>query len=125
MHARAVTLLHLESDLRRAIDHHQLSIHYQPIISLQTGSITGAEALLRWHHPQRGFVSPGEFIPLAEETSLIRPIGEWVLQAPCAQARAWQADGYPGLRETVTSSSRQFDNENIQKLINNELKQTR
>ena len=125
MHARAVTLLHLESDLRRAIDHHQLSIHYQPIVSLQTGSITGAEALLRWQHPQRGFVSPGEFIPLAEETGLIRPVGEWVLQAACAQARAWQADGYRGLRVTVNFSSRQFEYENIQELIKKVLKDTR
>jgi len=125
MHARAVTLLHLESDLRRAIDHHQLSIHYQPIVSLQTGSITGAEALLRWQHPQRGFVSPGEFIPLAEETGLIRPVGEWVLQTACAQARAWQADGYRGLRVTVNFSSRQFEYENIQELIKKVLKDTR
>jgi EAL domain-containing protein (putative c-di-GMP-specific phosphodiesterase class I) len=125
MHARAVKLLHLESDLRRAIDHHQLSIHYQPIVSLQTGSITGAEALLRWQHPQRGFVSPGEFIPLAEETGLIRPVGEWVLQAACAQARAWQADGYRGLRVTVNFSSRQFEYENIQELIKKVLKDTR
>ncbi|MFY9584063.1 MAG: EAL domain-containing protein [Candidatus Acidiferrales bacterium] len=125
MHARAVTLLHLESDLRGAIDHHQLSIHYQPIISLQTGSITGAEALLRWQHPQRGFVSPGEFIPLAEETGLIRPIGEWVLWAACAQATAWQADGYSGLRVTVNFSSRQFEYENIQELIQKVLKETR
>src|SRR6266700_4087756 len=124
MHARAVTLLHLESDLRRAIDHHQLSIHYQPIVSLQTGSITGAEALLRWQHPQRGFVSPGEF-PLAEETGLIRPVGEWVLQAACAQARAWQDDGYRGLRVKVNFSSRQFEYENIQELIKKVLKDTR
>src|SRR5438445_98759 len=125
MHVRAVTLLQLESDLRRAIDHHQLSIHYQPIISLQTGRITGAEALLRWQHPQRGFVSPVEFIPLAEETGLIRPVGEWVLQAACAQAMAWQADGYPGLRVTVNFSSRQFEYENIQDLIKKVLKETR
>jgi len=125
MHARAVTLLHLESDLRRAIDHHELSIHYQPIISLQTGSITGAEALLRWQHPQRGFVSPGEFIPMAEETGLIRPIGEWVLQAACARAMVWQADGYSGLRVTVNFSSRQFEYENIQELIKKVLKETR
>jgi len=125
MHVRAVTLLQLESDLRRAIDHHQLSIHYQPIISLQTGRITGAEALLRWQHPQRGFVSPAEFIPLAEETGLIRPVGEWVLQAACAQAMAWQADGYPGLRVMVNFSSRQFEYENIQDLIKKVLKETR
>lgn len=124
MHARAVTLLHLESDLRRAIGHHELSIHYQPIISLQTGSITGAEALLRWQHPQRGFVSPGEFIPMAEETGLIRPVGEWVLQAACAQAMAWRADGYSGLRVTVNFSSRQFEYENIQELIRKVLKET-
>lgn len=99
MHQSAVALLELETDLRRALEHQDFEIYYQPVVSLTTGRITSFEALLRWHHPGRGFVAPAEFIPVAEETGLIIPIGWWMLRSACSQLRRWQqqfSDWQPG-----------------------------
>jgi len=97
----------LEADLRRALERDELVLYYQPRVGARSGRINGVEALLRWRHPQRGLVTPGEFIPLAEETGLIVPIGEWVLKAACARARQWREEGFD-LRVSVNLSARQF-----------------
>jgi diguanylate cyclase (GGDEF)-like protein len=115
MRERAVALLQLENDLRRAIKRQELQLYYQPIVSLSYGTIVGFEALVRWQHPQRGFVSPAEFIPLAEETGLILPLGAWVLREACQQLRQWQLGGHgadgqaqPALTVSVNLSGKQF-----------------
>lgn len=98
----------LKTNLRYALERDELQVYYQPQLDLETGKIIGAEALLRWEHPERGLVSPIKFIPLAEETGLILPIGEWVLKMACQQTRHWQKVGYPHLKIAVNLSGRQF-----------------
>jgi diguanylate cyclase (GGDEF)-like protein/PAS domain S-box-containing protein len=97
MNARAIERRSLEHDLRHAIERRQLVLHYQTKLNLATGEIIGAEALLRWHHPQRGLILPGEFLAVAEDSGLIVPIGRWVLREACRQARTWQVAGLPPL----------------------------
>ncbi|MBD3634920.1 MAG: EAL domain-containing protein [Methylophaga sp.] len=103
------TRLHLENDLRSAIDKNQLFLQYQPLMDLETGHCSGAEALLRWQHPEHGLISPDDFIPIAEETGLIIPIGEWVLGQACLQARLWQDAGMVDFRVSVNLSRRQLE----------------
>jgi diguanylate cyclase (GGDEF)-like protein/PAS domain S-box-containing protein len=110
MHERAVSLLQLETDLRRAVDRGEFRLYYQPVVTVADGRLTGFEALVRWLHPQRGLIAPDTFIPLAEETGLISPIGLWVLREACRQIREWQKQfpSDPPLRVSVNVSSRQF-----------------
>lgn len=107
MYAAVLQRLQLETDLRRAIERNEFRLVYQPVNDLSTGGISGVEALLRWDHPEKGTISPAEFIPLAEETGLILPIDKWALREACRQAQAWQAE-YPGLVVSVNLSARQF-----------------
>lgn len=110
MHTQAVTRLKLETDLRRAADRQEFLLYYQPVVSLQSGRIAGFEALLRWQHPQRGLISPGECLPVAEEIGLLIPIGQWVLQNASQQLRAWQVEFpvAPPLSMSVNLSCKQF-----------------
>ncbi|RXH15771.1 EAL domain-containing protein [Bradyrhizobium guangzhouense] len=110
---QSIERLSLESALRRALEREQFSLHYQPKVDMETGQITGVEALLRWSHPDLGNVSPAQFIPLAEETGLIVPIGRWVLNEACAQAMAWQRRGLLPLSMAVNLSPRQFADEHL------------
>jgi diguanylate cyclase (GGDEF)-like protein/PAS domain S-box-containing protein len=110
MHSRAVALLRLETDLRRAVEREEFVVHYQPIVSLSDDSIQGFEALVRWRHPERGLVTPSEFIPVAEETGLIIPLGRWVLREACRQMHRLQAAAsapHP-LSLSVNLSGKQF-----------------
>ena len=108
MNVAALARVNLERDLRRAIERNEFSVRYQPQLDLRTGRISGAEALLRWDCPERGERQPAEFIALAEETGLIEPIGEWVLQEACRQFVAWQAEGILLPHLAVNVSARQF-----------------
>jgi diguanylate cyclase (GGDEF)-like protein/PAS domain S-box-containing protein len=124
LHVNLVNQMKLETDLRRAIEREELMLQYQPIVSLSSGQITGVEALLRWHHPEHGSIAPLKFIPLAEETGLIEPIGEWLLHTACAQAAAWHAAGYRSLRMSVNISIRQLHSGNLPQLVENALVET-
>ena len=110
MHTQAVTRLKLETDLRRASDRQEFLLYYQPVVSLQSGRIAGFEALLRWQHPERGLISPGESLPVAEEIGLLIPIGQWVLQNALRQLRTWQVEFpvTPPLSMSVNLSCKQF-----------------
>ncbi|HEY3431228.1 MAG TPA: EAL domain-containing protein [Rhodocyclaceae bacterium] len=108
MNQKSLDRLKIEAGLKRALDRHELLLYYQPKVALDGGHIVGAEALVRWQHPERGMVPPGEFIPVAEETGLIIAIGDWVMDAACAQARQWLDAGMPTTRIAVNLSARQF-----------------
>jgi diguanylate cyclase (GGDEF)-like protein/PAS domain S-box-containing protein len=115
MHTDSLARLELENDLRRALQHDELRVYYQPIITMGTGKITEVEALVRWQHPTRGLVSPSDFIPIAETTGLIIPLGLWVLEEACRQAAAWhgQFPTQPPLTLSVNLSPRQFQDPTI------------
>jgi diguanylate cyclase (GGDEF)-like protein/PAS domain S-box-containing protein len=107
----------LENSLRKAIRNEQLFLVYQPQFDLKTGKINAVEALIRWKHPDYGLISPADFIPIAEETGLILPIGNWVIQEACRQNREWQSRGYKPIRIAVNLSSHQFSQQNLPEII--------
>ena len=108
MNVRAVARQSIEESLRRALERQEFTVHYQPKVDLSTGEITGAEALIRWTHPVRGEVSPADFIPVAEDSGLILPIGNWVLREACKQARAWTDAGLSLATMAVNISAMEF-----------------
>jgi diguanylate cyclase (GGDEF)-like protein len=126
MHARAVARLQLENDLRRALERQELVVYYQPIVSVETGRTVGFEALVRWQHPQRGFISPADFIPIAEETGLIIELGRWVLEQSCRRMRAWQLvhQQETPLSISVNLSGKQFTQMNLIEQIKQILRET-
>jgi len=124
MNARARDRLALEVALRGALTHNEFELHYQPQVDLNTGSVVGVEALIRWRHPSMGMVRPDRFINLAEETGLIVPIGAWVLQTACRQNREWQHAGYGPLRIGVNLSARQFAEPGLARQIGRVLEET-
>jgi diguanylate cyclase (GGDEF)-like protein/PAS domain S-box-containing protein len=124
MHASAVELLHTEGELKHAVARQEWLIYYQPIISVTSGKPVGAEALLRWRHPQRGILAPGEFMQVAEDTGLIVPIGEYVLRTACEQAKAWRDTSYSTFWVSVNISARQFRNKDLVEMISGILEET-
>ncbi|MDQ0896950.1 GGDEF domain-containing phosphodiesterase [Paenibacillus sp. V4I7] len=124
MKSVSINRLKLESELRRAIVGDEFVLYYQPQVDIETGSIVGVEALIRWDHPEKGFISPNYFIPFAEESGLIVPIGEWVLRAACKQNKAWQNQGYTMMPISVNLSMRQFFQHNLKGKIRHVLEQT-
>ncbi len=126
MHARAVALLQLETDLRYAVERQEFRVQYQPIISLATGRLSGFEALVRWQHPERGLIFPGDFIPTAEETGLIIPLGQIVLREACRQMSQWQ-NQFPSdqpLTLSVNLSGKQFNQPDLVEQVKDILQET-
>ncbi|MFB2982720.1 putative bifunctional diguanylate cyclase/phosphodiesterase [Microseira sp. BLCC-F43] len=126
LHQEASRFLQIEKELRKAIKKQEFIVYYQPIICLNTGKIDGVEALLRWQHPTRGLIAPAEFIPVADETGLIAPIGNWVLQEACHQLRQWQAAGMvnDSFKISINLSPQQFSQGDLLDLIDQILIQT-
>jgi len=108
MNLRAMERLVMERNLRQAIHHNELQVHYQPQVDLKSGRVIGAEALLRWHHPELGTIPPDTFIPVAEETGLIIPLGEWLIRTVCNDIKQWPLDEYQNFRVSINLSPRQF-----------------
>lgn len=124
MNARLQEHLSLENELRHAIPRNELQLHYQPRVSAQSGQLLAVEALLRWRSPTRDSVSPKKFIPIAEDSDLILPIGEWVLRKACHQNRLWQDAGFPPVRMAVNLSARQLKQDNFVTLVRDILADT-
>jgi diguanylate cyclase (GGDEF)-like protein len=122
--SQSIERLMLETSLRHALERDEFTLHYQPKICVATGAVSGVEALLRWTHPDLGNLAPMKFIPLAEETGLIIPIGRWVLKAACAQAMSWQREGLPPMSMAVNLSPRQFQDEHLLRDVEDALQES-
>jgi diguanylate cyclase (GGDEF)-like protein/PAS domain S-box-containing protein len=121
MNAHTATRLGVEGQLRRAIEREEFELYFQPQIELKTGAVVGMEALIRWNNRELGRIAPAEFIPLAEETGLIVPIGEWILRAACAHCKAWERAGMPPLAVAVNIAAPQFRRSNLLRLVESAL----
>ncbi len=124
MNARAMERLGLENELRKGVENEQFLVYYQPKVDISAGKIVGAEALVRWLHPEKGLISPGLFIPIAEETAIILDIGEFVLRRACADIKEWLEQGYPPICVSVNLSSIQFQRQDILSLVKTVLQET-
>jgi len=124
MNIMTIERLDLENKLRKALDRKEFILHYQPQLDTKTKKIIAVEALVRWMHPDKGMMAPMTFIPLAEETGLIIPIGEWILRTACNQNKAWQQAGLPSIRITINISSVQFSQKNFVKIVDKVLKES-
>jgi diguanylate cyclase (GGDEF)-like protein/PAS domain S-box-containing protein len=124
MNIRVEEQMTLELQLRRAVEGNEFTFHFQPQVDAVSGKTIGAEALVRWHHPELGLIMPDRFIPLAEQTGLIAPLGQWVLRSACLQASDWQRAGQPSLRMAVNISPRQFQHPDLYRKIDEILKET-
>jgi diguanylate cyclase (GGDEF)-like protein/PAS domain S-box-containing protein len=124
MNTRIAERVALESSLRHGLERGEFVVHYQPQVSIDSKQVVGTEALVRWQHPERGLVLPAEFIPVAEDTGLIVPLGEWVLRTACEQSKAWQNAGLPSMRVAVNLSARQFQSRDLPQTIARVLEET-
>src|SRR5690349_20335204 len=124
MNERALARVQMEAALRRAIDHKEFLLHYQPKVDLKSRRICGFEALLRWQHREKGLILPGEFVSVLEDAGLIVPVGEWVLREVCAQIRAWQREGLPVKPLTVNLSARQFQQKDFEATVRHVLRES-
>lgn len=122
---RLLEKIELQSELRRALENNEFIVYYQALINLETDKIVGFEALIRWMHPTRGLISPGEFIPIAEETGLIIPIGRWVLLEACKQLKEWEDMGYSDLSMSINLSARQFKDTDIIQMVHEIVEETK
>ncbi|QIB66908.1 putative bifunctional diguanylate cyclase/phosphodiesterase [Kineobactrum salinum] len=125
MTERAIARQSTEASLRLALERHEFVLHYQPQIDLYSGAIVGVEALVRWQHPQRGLIAPGDFVPIAEDSGLILPLGRWVLREACRQAQAWQDMGLPAVSIAVNTSALEFRAKDFLVNLREILEQTR
>ena len=124
MNVKALERMRMEKDLKKAVEADEFVVHYQPQVDIRSGRIVGVEALLRWQHPEKGLILPGDFIALAEDTGLIIPIGELVLRTACRQAKAWQLEGFPPMRLAVNLSARQISQKSLVETIASVLAET-
>ena len=125
INARSAERLKLANELRKAVENNELELYYQPKVNVKTEKIAGVEALLRWQHPEFGMVSPGKFIPVAEETGLIIPISDWVINEACRQAVQWQQEGYGIVPVAVNVASQHFKQKKLLKTVAHALRQSR
>lgn len=125
MNDEIIKKVNMEMEMRKTFNENKFTIYYQPQIDLKSGHITGTEALIRWNHPQKGFIPPAEFIPIAEKTGFIIPLGEWITRTACTQNKLWQEKGYPPINISINVSAVQLTQSNFVEMVKNVLRETK